>query len=151
MAKLYSRMGAIAHQDEEGVEYKPDGDGAFTFPDDLSDQLLRQHVRKKPMWEDEEMRAERMHQEAEQRHRDPAVLYAAVTELVQLSKQAQGAAASPDLAAELAELRKQLAELRDGHVAAEESDGDAAPAEKPGVKRKSPAAKPARQADVNPA
>lgn len=112
MAKLYSRTGVTAHKDPEYGLFVPDGDGAFTFPDDLSDRLLRQHVSKRRMWEDEEMRADRLHEEAEQRHRDPAVLYAAVTELVQLSRKAQGAAASPDLAAELAELRAELAELR---------------------------------------
>lgn len=124
MAKLYSRTGATAHQDAEGVRYEPEGDGGFIFPDHLSDLLLRQHVHKKPMWEDEEMRSERMHAEAEQRQRDPAVLYAAVTELVQLSRQAQGAGAPSGLAAELAELRRELAELRAGVT------GEAMPADK---------------------
>ena len=114
MAKLYSRTGATVHEEPGYGAFKPDDYGAFAFPDDLSDRLLRQHVRKKRMWEDEEMQAERLHQEAERRHRDPAVLYAAVSELVQLSRQAQAGGAVPaDLAAELAELRKELAELRE--------------------------------------
>jgi len=147
MARLYSRIGAIAHEDPEYGRFEPDGDGGFTFPDDLSDRLLRQHVRKKRMWEDEEMRAERMHQEAEQRHRDPAVLYAAVSELVQLSKQAHGAGAPADLAAELAELRRELAELRAAASPAAGQPGDAAgdaePADKPAPRRKAPADKSA--------
>lgn len=116
MARLYSRTGATVHEEPGYGRFEPDGHGAFAFPDDLSDRMLRQHVRKRRMWEDEEMRAERMHQEAEQRHRDPAVLYAAVSELVQLGKQAQGGAA-PDLAAELAEMRRELAELRESAAA----------------------------------
>lgn len=147
MAKLYSRTGADAHEDSEHGRFEPDGDGGFTFPDDLSDRLLRQHVHKKPMWEDEEMRAERMHQEAEQRHRDPAVLYAAVSELVRLSKQAQGAVIPADFAAELAEMRRELAELRGGAPAATGepggATGDAGSADKPGTRRKPPAAKSA--------
>jgi hypothetical protein len=124
MAKLYSRTGATVHEEPEYGRFVPDDQGAFPFPDDLSDRMLRLHVRKKPMWEDEEMRAERLHQEAEGRHRDPAVLYAAVSELVQISRQAQAGGAMPaDLAAELAELRKELAELR-------ESAGGAKPAPK---------------------
>jgi hypothetical protein len=113
MANLHSRTGAILHEDPEYGRFEPDDHGAFAFPDDLSDRLLRQHVRKKRMWEDEEMQAGRLHQEAEMRQRDPAVLYGAVSELVQLSRQAQGAAVPADLAAELAELRRELAELRE--------------------------------------
>lgn len=124
MAKLYSRTSATVHEEPGYGRYEPDGDGAFPFPDDLSDRLLRVHVRKRRMWEDDEMRAERLHAEAEQRHRDPAVLYAAVSELVQLSRTAQGAAIPADLAAELAELRKELAELRE---AAGDGEGKAAP------------------------
>lgn len=112
MATLYSLTGAIAHEDPEYGRFEPDGEGAFAFPDDLSDRLLRQHVRKRRMWEDEEMRADRLHQAAERRLRDPATLYAAVTELVQLNRQAQDATAPAGLAAELAELRRELAELR---------------------------------------
>jgi hypothetical protein len=125
MAKLYSRTGATVHEEPGYDPFTPDSHGAFAFPDDLSDRMLRQHVRKKRMWEDEEMRADRLHQEAEQRHRDPAALYAAVSELVQISRQAQAGGAVPvDLAAELAELRKELAELR------EAAGGDAKPAPK---------------------
>lgn len=133
MAELWSRMNAIVHEDPEYGRFEPDGDGAFAFPDDLSDRLLRQHVRKKPMWEDAEMRALRLHQEDERRHRDPAVLYSAVAELVQLNRQAQSAAVPADLAAELAALRAEVAGLR---AATAEP-----PAAKPGA-RKAPA-KPA--------
>lgn len=128
MANLYSRTGATVHEEPEYGRFVPDDQGAFAFPDDLSDRLLRMHVRKKRMWEDEEMRDGRLHQEAEQRHRDPAVLYAAVSELVQLSRQAQAGGTVPaDLAAELAELRKELAELREA-ASSDES--------KPAAKRK---------------
>lgn len=123
MASLYSRTGATVHEEPGYGRFVPDDHGAFAFDDDLSDRLLRMHVRKKRMWEDEEMRAERLHQEAEMRHRDPAVLYAAVSELVQLSRQAQAGGAVPaDLAAELAELRKELAELRASAGPAAEGD-----------------------------
>lgn len=138
MAELYSRTGAIAHEDPEYGRFEPDSKGAFGFPDDLSDRLLRQHVRKKRMWEDDEMRSERLHQEAEERLRDPAVLYAAVSELVQLSRQAQGAAIPAALAAELAELRSQLGELRDRDTVAEETGS----AEKTPARRRSAPAKP---------
>ncbi len=135
MAALYSRMNAIAHEDEEYGHFEPDGEGAFHFPDDLSDRLLRQHVRKRRLWEDEEMRAARMHQEADQRQRDPAVLYAAVAELVQLGRQAQGtpAAAVPaDVMAEIAALRAELAELRAGQQAPADGDGSEASGEEIG-------------------
>lgn len=125
MATLYSRTGATAHKDPEHGLFEPNGDGAFDFPDDLSDLLLRHHVGKRRMWEDEEMRADRLHEESEQRHRDPAVLYAAVTELVQLSRKAQGGGTAPDLAAEMAQLRAELAELRESSRPA--PGGDSAP------------------------
>lgn len=127
MAKLYSRTGATVHEEPGYDRFVPGKDGAFDFPDDLSDRLVRLHVRKRRMWEDEEMRARRLHQESEERLRDPAVLYAAVSELVQMGRQAQGTAASADLAAELAELRRELAELR------ESASGEEA---KPAPKRK---------------
>jgi len=130
MAKLYSCIGAIAHEDGEYGHFEPDGDGAFSFPDDLSDQLLTQHVRKRRLWEDEEMRAARLHQEADQRQRDPAVLYNAVAELVQLGRQAQGTPAVPaDVMAEIAALRAELAELRAGHQAPADGDGSKADGE----------------------
>lgn len=139
MAKLYSRTGASVHEEPEYGRFEPDGHGAFAFPDDLSDRLLRIHVRKKRMWEDEEMRAERLHQETEMRHRDPAVLYAAVSELVQLSRQAQtGGPVPSDLAAELAELRKELAELRE---ATSGEEAKAAPKGQGGGPQRSPAVK----------
>jgi hypothetical protein len=139
MANLYSRTGATVHEEPGYGRFVPDDHGAFAFDDDLSDRLLRMHVRKKRMWEDEEMQSERLHQEAEGRHRDPAVLYAAVSELVQISRQAQAGGAVPaDLAAELAELRKELAELRE---ATGGEDAKPAPKGQGGGPHRSPAIK----------
>lgn len=82
MARLFSRTGAVAHDNPGYGHFEADARGGFDFPDDLSDELIRFHVRKVPMWEDETGRQGRLAAEEEARMRDPATLAALVSQLV---------------------------------------------------------------------
>jgi hypothetical protein len=145
MARLFSLADAGAVDDPEFGHFEPGADGSFDFPDELSDKLHRLHHRRRPAWETETERLDRMHGEDLSRRRDPAALYDAVGEFSGALKQFATAAVPPDAAAEIAELRRQLAELRAAQVPAETipADGspaladDAAPAKSPS--RKAPA------------
>ncbi len=125
--RLYSRTGATAVDDPEFGHFEAAPDGSFDFPDDLSDRLVRFHRRGQPMWETQIDQQARLGSEDLARRRDPATLYSAVDSLVaQFSRLAQGlggvspagqqvaAGPSPEVAAELAQLRQQLAELQTG-------------------------------------
>jgi hypothetical protein len=86
--RLYSLVGAIAHEDPEYGHFEADeADGSFAFPDDVSDVLVTLAVRGKRLWETEEQRAERMHGLEMARRRDPASVLTAMEENAALVKQ----------------------------------------------------------------
>ena len=97
--RLYSKTYAGAIDDPVYGHFEPDKDhGGFDLPDELSDQLHSVHVRRKPAWETEEERNERLHGEESARRRDPETLYNAVAEIAGITKQLAGiqlAAAEP--------------------------------------------------------
>lgn len=88
MARLYSLADAIAHDDPEYGHFVRKDDGGFAFPDDLSDTLLRFHVRGRPLWEDQIQRQQRVASEDLARQRDPAYLAGLVAQLVASGPQA---------------------------------------------------------------
>lgn len=89
--RLYSRTSAGAIDDPAYGHFEPDPDhGGFDLPDELSDQLHSVHLRKKPAWETEEERNERLHGEESARRRDPETLYTAVAEIAGITKQLAG-------------------------------------------------------------
>lgn len=84
--RLYSRTGATALDDPEYGHFDADDQGAFDFPDDLSDRLHRFHTAGKPAWETDVERQARLIQEEMERRRDPATLMAAVQQLVEAAQ-----------------------------------------------------------------
>jgi hypothetical protein len=71
--RLYSLIGAIAHEDPGYGHFEADpDDGSFTFPDDVSDVLATTGVKGRKLWETEEDRAGRLHGMEMARRRDPA-------------------------------------------------------------------------------
>lgn len=105
------------------------GDGGFDFPDEMSDELHSFHHRGKPLWENDDERSVRLHTDDLERRRDPAALYDAVDNftglLGKLAAVQVPAAAAPDGAAqaEIAELKRQLAELQ-ASLSPAPADGD---------------------------
>ena len=77
---LFSRTGASVVQ-HEGVTYEPGPDGAFGFPDHVSDVLHPFAVRGQRLWETDIERHQRILTEEMDRRRDPAELYAAVAKI----------------------------------------------------------------------
>jgi hypothetical protein len=112
MARLFSLANAGAVDDPEFGHYEPGDDGSFDFPDELSDRMHRLRHRGRPAWETETERVDRMHGEDLDRRRDPAMLYDAVGEFSGALKQFASGVVSPDAAAEIADLKRQLAELK---------------------------------------
>lgn len=91
MARLFSLMNAGAVDDPVYGHFEPDPDhGGFDFPDELSDQLHSTHHRRKPAWETEVERGERLHGEEHARRRDPETLYNAVADIANITKQLAG-------------------------------------------------------------
>lgn len=142
--RLYPRMGqkAVADPeygryaaDEEDEARRPDHNGGFDFPDELSDRLVRFHHRGHPMWETAEQRNVRVQGEEHARRRDPETLYGAVEDIANITKQLAGlqlgqmAPQNPELdalRAQVAELQAQLAaqqpqDLEDGNAGASEA------------------------------
>jgi hypothetical protein len=169
---LYSRTNAKVLDDPEYGHFEADPDGGFDFPDELSDRQHRFHYRGKPAWETEDERNFRLHGEESDRRRDPETLYNAVAEIAKLAQGLAVPAPAPAMAlppevtaalAELAELRRQLADLQALAAATAKPAEDTASPEsrqpaadpepttpapaaepaKPAVKRKPPAAKTA--------
>lgn len=141
MAILYSRTNASAVDDPEFGHYDAGPDGAFDFPDELSGRLHRFHLRRKPAWETEDERTLRLHGEESDRRRDPEALYNAVADIAGMAKQFAGAspAVPAEVAAELAELRRQVAAMQAAQVTGEDGGDDpAADAAKPGSRRRAP-------------
>lgn len=112
MARLYSLADAGAVDDPEFGHFEPGDDGSFDFPDELSDQLHRLHHRRRPAWETETERMDRLHGEDLARRRDPAMLYDAVGEFTGALKQFTGSAGAAAAAPAIADLKRQLAELQ---------------------------------------
>jgi hypothetical protein len=96
MVRLFSLTHAGAIDDPVYGHFEADPDhGGFDLPDELSDQLLTVHVRKKPAWEDETGRNERLHGEESARRRDPETLYNAVAEIATMARTLAGAPPAP--------------------------------------------------------
>lgn len=113
MALLFPLKPAGAVDDPEFGHFDADTEhGGFEFPDELSDRLHGIHYRGKPAWETEMERAERLHETDLARRRDPAMLYDAMGEFSGALKQLTGQQGSPDQASEIADLKRQLAELQ---------------------------------------
>lgn len=131
--RLISRIGAGAVDDPEYGHFEPDEDGAFAFPDELSDRLHRFHHRREAMWETEDERSRRLNGAELARRRDPETLFSVVASIADAMKQlssnqsggAQGAP-NPDVAAlalQVEALTAQLAALQ-AQPAAPAEDGD---------------------------
>ena len=94
--RLYSRTNAGAIDDPAYGHFEADPDhGGFDLPDELSDQLHSVHVRKRPAWETEEERNERLHGEESARRRDPEQLYNAVADIANIAKELTAMRAQP--------------------------------------------------------
>ena len=89
---LYSLNGATAVADDDGKQYTPGDDGAFSFPAALATEMLGSHLAGKPLWETEIGRRQRLMNEEAERRKDPATLLAAVEQIVAA---AQAPAAKP--------------------------------------------------------
>jgi hypothetical protein len=126
MARLYSRMNAGAVDDPVHGHFEPDPDhGGFEFPDELSDMLGGFCHRGRPVWETEEDRSERLHDEDLARRRDPAMLYDAVGNFSGALQQLR-AGPSPEVEA----LTAQVKALTERLAAVEKPPADAKPAAK---------------------
>lgn len=84
--RLYTRTGAVAHDDAEYGHFDADENGGFDFPDELSDKLHRFHAGGQPLWETDIERQHRQMAEELERRRDPATLMDAVQQLVNAAK-----------------------------------------------------------------
>jgi hypothetical protein len=86
--RLYSLIGAIAHEDPGYGHFEADpDDGSFDFPDDVSDVLATTGVKGRKLWETEEDRAGRLHGLEMARRRDPASMLSAMEENAALVRQ----------------------------------------------------------------
>lgn len=120
--RLYSLANAGAVDDPAYGHFEPDpGHGGFEFPDELSDRLHSTHYRRKPVWETEIERDERLHGEESARRRDPETLYNAVADIAGLTRQFAGLRGglrdTPD--PEVAALREQVKAMTDRLAAME--------------------------------
>lgn len=93
--RLYTRTGATALDDPEYGHFDADDQGAFDFPDEVSDRLRRFHVEGRPAWEDDIERQNRLISEELERRKDPATLLEAV-EQIMLAAQSATAQAPED-------------------------------------------------------
>ena len=111
MALLYSlERGRRRRPGVRPLRGRPDG--GFDFPDEMSDRLHRAHHRGRKAWETEIERDERLHGEDLARRRDPATLYDAVGEFSANLRQFAGMSPGAAAAEEIADLKRQLAELK---------------------------------------
>lgn len=143
--RLYSRIGAGAVDDPVHGHFEPDENGAFPFPDELSDRLRSFHHRREAMWETEDELSQRLNGAELARRRDPETLFSVVASIADAMKQLssnQAGAPNPDVAAlasQVEALTAQLAATQAQSAPPAEGDGEpAAPADP------EPAAKPAR-------
>lgn len=84
--RLYTLTGATALDDAEYGTFQADENGAFDFPDDVSDRLASFHVGGKPMWETDTERQRRLVVEEMERRKDPSTLLSAVEQLVRAAQ-----------------------------------------------------------------
>lgn len=138
--RLFSLNNAGAVDDPVYGHFVPDPDhGGFDLPDELSDQLHSFHHRKKPAWETETERDERLHGEESARRRDPENLYNAVGEIANIAKQLAalqlGGAGAPK--ADVAKLTGEVESLKAQLKAAQQQP---APAAKPAAAKAEAAA-----------
>ena len=119
MARLYPKGApreAIDHPDWGHFNADPDH-GGFDLPDEMSDEMHSFHHRGKPVWETEDERSLRQHGEELARRRDPAALYDAVGDFTSVLGGLAARLAPADRDAEVAELRRRLAELEQADAA----------------------------------
>lgn len=144
MALLFSRISAGSVRDPEYGDFEPrEEDGAFDFPDELSERLHRVHFRGRAAWETAEERVRRLHGEESDRRRDPESLYTAVSEIAAVTKHLAGLQPAPAVQPDVTALEAQVAELQAKLAAAEAGPADTG---KPAAEGKpAPAAKTARK------
>jgi len=144
--RLYSLTNATAIDDPEHGRFVPDPDhGGFDLPDELAERLHSFHQRKRPAWETELERDERLHGEESARRRDPETLYNAVAGIADMARHLAALRDVPDaakddvakLTAEVEALKAQLAAAQGAALPGDDAG------EKPSRTRKPPAAKPA--------
>jgi hypothetical protein len=130
MALLFpvGSVGAVDDPEHGHFEPDPEQGGGFDFPDDLSDRLHRVHYRGKRAWETEIERAERVHETDIARRRDPAMLYDAMERFGAALERLGGGQGDPAQAAEIADLKRQLAELQAAKPAADAATETKSPA-----------------------
>jgi hypothetical protein len=145
--RLYSRIGAGAVDDPVHGHFEPDENGAFPFPDELSDRLRAFHHRREAMWETEDELSQRLNGAELARRRDPETLFSVVASIAdamkQLSSNQAGAVPGPDvtdLAAQVKALTAQIAAIQAQSPVAAAAGDDGVPAAAEPV----PAAKSAR-------
>lgn len=103
--RLYSRTGA-EQAVHDGETYHRQPDGGFEFPEHVGEVLRTFHVSKTPLWETLVEQQQRLIAEDRQRRSDPSSQYDL---LERIATRAEGV---PDPAAEIAALRRELAELK---------------------------------------
>lgn len=97
--RLYTRTGATALDDPEYGHFDADDQGAFDFPDDVSDRLRRFHVAGQLAWEDDIERQNRLISEEMERRKDPATLLEAVEQIMRAAQATTEPVAAEKLAA----------------------------------------------------
>jgi hypothetical protein len=123
MARLYSLLDATAHDEPGYGRFEAGPDGEFPFPDEVSARLGRIHHGGQKAWETQAERLRRLHGEDLARRRDPAALYDAVGEFTAAMKAAVPAA-SPDVAALIAQVAALSAQVAELSAAGAEDDGE---------------------------
>lgn len=93
--RLYSLTGATAVDDPQCGHIKAGDDGAFDFPNELSDRLHGTAVAGRKQWETEMERATRLAAEEAARRADPATLLEAVQQLVDHANAQRSATEEP--------------------------------------------------------
>lgn len=83
--RLYSRNGTVSVE-HDGKSYAAGSDGGFDFPEDLAQSLHSFHSQKKPLWETDIERQNRLVAEEAARRADPATLLEAVEKIQRLAE-----------------------------------------------------------------
>jgi hypothetical protein len=126
--RLYTLTGAAQVADPEFGSFTADVNGAFDFPEELSDRLHGFHLGGKPAWETDAERVARVAAEELEKFRDPATLLAEVRRM----GESQGAiAAVLAKVLGLAPAQAAAAEAPAETAAADPAPGDTPPAEAP--------------------